>query len=126
MRPRGMIFCQVKAAMPKNFFSSGAGTEAEAATLTTRLGSLGRPVAGFWTCVGDEGKRMMVRKRSCGELGDPSDHDGGRAGARAIRNCGIPYVFGGYRASIDVSWRISSNEIEEDLNARGKPEVKGA
>jgi hypothetical protein len=112
--------------MPKNFFSSGAGTEAEAATLTTRLGSLGRPVAGFWTYVRDEKKRMIVRKRSCGELGDPSDHDGGRAGERAIRNCGIPCVFDGYRASITSAWHISSNLIEEDLNARGKPEVIGA
>lgn len=68
---------------------------------------------------------MMVRKRGCGELGDPSDHDG--AGERAIFiNCGIPYVHCGYMASDAGSWHIRSNVMEEDLNARGKPEVNGA
>ena len=53
--PKGIIFCQVKAAIPRNFFSSGAAantgmaSEEAWARTTARRGSWGRPttIEGF-------------------------------------------------------------------------------
>lgn len=55
-----MIFCQVKVETPRNFFSSAAASTglllsaAVACTLTTRVGSCGRPLipAGLAACAG--------------------------------------------------------------------------